>query len=515
MSRVSELVAEWRKIGPSAWAEGPYGWIGLDSRPIVLEPWQRAVLAAWEAHRGEITTLGVSNVKKVGKTFLNAVLLAWRWLSLPGEHFAVGNDLDQSAGRQFQQIAEMIRRHPYLRTAVRMTGRQLEFTPTGSTITALPVDAAGNAGANHLTASHTESWGIIHEAGIRAYEELTPPPGRFYGLPALRIADSYGGYETESQSWHALVDRGLAGERVSEEWPIYQHGGLLLFHAEGEEAQERCFRGNRAEREAYYLDQRAQLREGAYRRLHLNQRTSGAEAFITAEQWDACVDPTLTPLAPTPDIPVFVGLDLATRGDDCGVVALCGDGPGRARVAFHAVWRTSKRDPLSLDAVKNYLKAKANEYRIGGIFYDPSQAYLLAEQLSQAGLRMIEVKQTLGELGPRGMQMFEAVRDRRLRVYADDDLRRAALNATAREVSTGLHLVKSGRQRKIDLLVALSFALPAALDSGQSITAEELAKLVSDTWAPSRWATQYDDPGMAAFWRNTRESRFGRRGENY
>jgi len=185
VSKTAELVAAWRNMGPTAWAGSPFGWIDIDDQPIRLTPWQRAVLVAWEAHRDAVTTLAVSSIKKSGKTTVNAVLLCWRWLALPGEHFAVGNDFDQSAGRQFQMIADMVRRHPYLRRNVKATAKELLFTPTGSVIRALAVDAAGNAGANHLTASHTEAWGIVYEAGIRAFEELTPPPGRVYGLPAL------------------------------------------------------------------------------------------------------------------------------------------------------------------------------------------------------------------------------------------------------------------------------------------------------------------------------------------
>ncbi len=195
--KTNELITHWRQAGPVDWAEGPYGWIGIDRQPIKLTPWQAAILGAWWQRKETITTLGVSNVKKTGKTFSNAVLLAWRWLALPGEHFAVGNDLDQSASRQFQEISEMIRRNEYLRHNSKVNAKQLIFEPTGSTITALAVDAAGNAGANHLTASHTEAWGIVYEAGIRAFEELTPPPGSFYGLPALRICDSYAGFEGE------------------------------------------------------------------------------------------------------------------------------------------------------------------------------------------------------------------------------------------------------------------------------------------------------------------------------
>ena len=229
--KTDELVAHWREVGPVVWAEGAYGWIDIDGRPIRLEPWQNAALSAWWAYRESTTTLLVSSIKKSGKTLLNAVLLAWRWLALPGEHFAVGNDLDQSSGRQFKQISEMVRRHSYLKRNTRVTNKLLTFEPTGSTITALSVDAASNAGANHLTASHTEAWGIIYEAGIRAYEELTPPPGSLFGFPALRVCDSYAGFEGESDTWHNLVDRGLSGERVSEDWPITKNGGLLLVPA--------------------------------------------------------------------------------------------------------------------------------------------------------------------------------------------------------------------------------------------------------------------------------------------
>lgn len=191
----NDLIEHWREIGPIEWAESPYGWISIDGRSIQLTPWQRAVLSAWWKYREGITTLAISNIKKTGKTFINAILLAWRWLALPGEHFAVGNDLDQSSSRQFQEISAMVQRNEYLKANCRLTSKQIVFEPTQSVIIALPVDAAGNAGANHLTASHTEAWGIIYENGIRAWEELTAPPGIFYGFPAIRISDSYAGFE--------------------------------------------------------------------------------------------------------------------------------------------------------------------------------------------------------------------------------------------------------------------------------------------------------------------------------
>ena len=54
---VSELIQEWRALGPIGWAESAHGWIDIDGKPITLAPWQRAVLCAWEAHSDAVTTL--------------------------------------------------------------------------------------------------------------------------------------------------------------------------------------------------------------------------------------------------------------------------------------------------------------------------------------------------------------------------------------------------------------------------------------------------------------------------
>ena len=41
---IKRLAEQWRELGPVAWAEHAYGWIGIDGEPITLEPWQRAAL---------------------------------------------------------------------------------------------------------------------------------------------------------------------------------------------------------------------------------------------------------------------------------------------------------------------------------------------------------------------------------------------------------------------------------------------------------------------------------------
>ena len=123
------LIERWRELSPADWASSEYGWILPNGEPIVLADWQRAVLDAWYSN-SDASTLAISAPKKCGKTLLNAVLLCWRWLCLDGEHFAVANDLDQAVGRQFSEVSEMVRRHPFLRSKVQADKKRLEFRPT-------------------------------------------------------------------------------------------------------------------------------------------------------------------------------------------------------------------------------------------------------------------------------------------------------------------------------------------------------------------------------------------------
>ena len=475
-NKASDLVQAWREAGPVAWAEGPFGWTLPDGASVTLTPWQCAALLAWWERRETTSTLGISNVKKTGKTFVNAVLTCWRWLAMPGEHFCIGNDFDQAAGRQFQQIAETVRYNAYLRANVKVTNRQLVFEPTGSTLTALAVDAAGNAGANHLTASHTESWGIIYEASVRAWEELTPPPGRFYGLPALRIADSYAGWEGESETWHKLVDRGLGGIRVSDDWPIYQAGGLLLFHAEGQEAQERCYRGTAQEAAAYYAEQRESLRPNAYTRLHLNQRTANESQFIPPEVWAACYSPDVRRWTEGDGRRLVLGADASTSRDLTALVG-CAWNPEAKRVdaVYCKVWKPERGlfrgGKATIDLELTICAEVMRLHGLGAVdsvIYDPYQLHSVALTWERAGVSCVEMPQT-GARVESDQALYDAIMGRTLAHCGDPTLTEHVSNAVAVETPRGFRLAKEKTSRKIDAAVALSMVNYGARKNGQQL----------------------------------------------
>jgi phage terminase large subunit-like protein len=467
-----------QELGPVAWCEGPHGWTGEDGKPITLAPWQRAALSAWWENRQDVSTFAISNVKKTGKTFCDAVLLCWRWLALPGLHFAAANDLDQAQARQFSEISDMVRRSPFLSENVKAGKSELVFTLTGSRLVALALDAPGASGANHLTASHTEAWAVIYESGVRMWEELTPPPGKTSGLPCLRIADSYAGFENESKTWHELIDRGVNGEQVSKTWPIYQAGGLLLFHATGEEARERCYRGSKEEAEAYYKDQAASLRPNTFIRMHGNERTTGESAFVTPEAWQACYSPEVKPITQADRVKLFLGADASTSRDFTSLV-----GVDDRDVRLVRVWKPQRglfrKNKPTIDIDETVGQAVLDLHKRGQIAVvtaDPFQLHTCILKWEKAGIKVIEMAQT-GARVEADQGLYDAINSRSLRHYNDPALNEAIQNAVAIETPRGFRLAKEKTRLKIDAAVALSMALSAATDP---------------KYQPSVWAAQPD-----------------------
>lgn len=460
MSSIEDLARTWAGMSPSAWAQHTYGWIMPGGKPITLTPWQQAVLDTWWQHRETTTCLAISNCKKVGKTSLNGILTGWRWLSLPGEHFVAANDLDQSAARQFRMVAEMVKRHPILKRHVRVTRLRLTFEPTGSTLDALSVDAAGNAGANHLSVSHTEAWGILYESGIRSWEELAPPPGTTNGLPCLRIADSYAGFVGESKTWHDLLDRGLAGDLVSDEWPVYKAGGLLLFHLAGSEAQERCFRGTPEQAKAYYTDQLESLRATAFSRQHLNERASGESRFVDLALWDKTVDDDCRPLTAGDMRPIWLGADAGTKRDHVALVG-CTYDEERKRVELAHVreWRPELMPKLAggidLDETIGAEIARLHrEHNVQACRFDPWQMASIANRLQRAGVKVIEFPQS-AQRTASDQSLYDAITSRSLATFPSPVLRESIRCAAGKDGPRGYRLEKRPGD---DLTVALSMA---------------------------------------------------------
>lgn len=402
--------------------------------------------------------------KKAGKTLLNSLLTCYRWLTRPGVHFALGNDFDQGAMLQGDMIGEMVKRHPILKRYVKINKGELIFQPTNSRLITLPADYAGSSGHNFLSVSFTEIWAFTWESHLRLYEELTPPPL----VGALRIVDSYAGWQGESILLENIWNRGKEGEQLADD--LYLTGQQLSFIAEGEAGHKATWRGNEQQRQAYLTEQRDTLREATYRRLHFNEWQASEDVFIPIEAWQDCIIPGFHPLEAGSQRPVYLGLDLATsaNGDNA---ALCGTYLGddnKVCLALHKVWKSSERQTkLRLKGtVFPYILGLRDRFNIIACYYDPYQAIALTEDLQAAGVRCVEVPQTHASRGPRDTRLMDLINSRKLVLYDDPDIHNLASQARAKELPNGqIFLKKASGRSKIDLLIAMSNCVSAVRQS--------------------------------------------------
>jgi phage terminase large subunit-like protein len=467
----------------------PAAWIDLNVRvselgkPFALAPYQRTVLGAMfqfdESGKLWIDEAAWSEPKKSGKTTLAAALGLW-WADTqeaPNEILVVANDLEQAASRSFGTMCQLLKYNvrdgdgdPGIGSrARRRTATEIEFR-SGTTIRAIAREYAGAAGSNHGLTLWDEVWAGTTEAYRRLWDELTPVPTR---LNSIRLVFSYAGFEGESKTLRELYLAGVdkeehpegRGERIDPDLPIYQSqegAGLNLVTFWSHEARQPWQTATWLARQK--ADHIAKGRVSTWLRLFENRWVSGESAFITAELWDALVDPESAPLAPTKaGGPIYVGVDIGIKNDSTGIVAvqMATDAETRTwRVIQHRIFKPKPGVPVDHKDIAAFLRWLCESFPVRRIGVDPSQALEMVSYLRREGLPIVEVPQTASTVDEMGVTLITAIQSRALVVYPDEHLRQQALNVVAIEKPDGMmrmDKVKSGR--KIDAIVALAIAL--------------------------------------------------------
>lgn len=429
-------------------------------KPIKLLKHQKKILRlAFTPVRGRMpySTIVYSCPKKSGKTTIGALVALWWALSQEpyNEIFLAANDWEQAKSRVFQMITRAVKLNPHLGPVV--TNSAVTFPETDTKIEAIASEYAGAAGANPGLTVWDELWAYIHESSHRLYEELTPSPTR---KNSVRLIVTYAGFEGESLLLKELYDRGMKGERIDDELPIYVNNGLFMFW--DHEPRMPWLTPE------YYEDQRAALRPSAFARMHRNEWVNSESAFIEPEWWDACVDPELTPMLAGKDERIFVGVDAATKRDSLAVAGVRYDRDlGKVVLAFHRIWTPKPDAPLDLEeTVENYLVEQAGRFRIRAVLYDPYQMARSSTTLKKAGLRMVEYPQTSERLTAMGDNLFSLIKNGNLIAYNAPEIRLALARAVAIESSRGWRIAKEKQSHKIDIVIALGMAALAAVQRG-------------------------------------------------
>ena len=437
------------------------------------KPW------TWSQHQRDVLELAYqrhysirlwSEVKKSGKTFLAAVIAVWEAITnADAEIICAANDQEQALSRVFQTCCQLIKYNRELSASATVQASQIKFT-NGSVIRAVSSDYKGQAGGRQRLTIFDELWAYDSERATRLFEEMTPPPTE---EGAYLLIVSYAGFTGEGELLENLYNRGLKGRRAHKSLECYRAQGLFMFWSHKRRQPWQLG----PEGKAYYAEQARILRAGTYARLHKNEWVSAESAFISADQWDAIVDPTLSPSLQGSS--VYVGVDLGVKRDSSAVVAVGWSRTTKQLVtAFHRIWRPTKNSPVMLDEVKLYIREIHRLHRVNGVFADPSQCFLLIQQLQQIGIKVQEFPQTVSNTTKMGETLFSLVRDKNLIAYKSPELREHVLNAVGIETASGVRMVKGKTSKKIDAAIALSMACVAAvqvpvLDTSQIILCGE------------------------------------------
>jgi phage terminase large subunit-like protein len=408
-------------------------------------------------------TIVYSCPKKSGKTTINAAVTVWWAFTHPSDEiFIVANDFDQAQGRVFKAIVGLIKNNPELARAAKIQSRQISLS-NGTVITVLPAEYTGAAGSNHGFTSWDEVWGYTSESAIRLWEEMTPVPTR---KNSIRFITTYAGWENESTLLRTLYKRAVGTDEDPEGQGTRLHPGLPIYANEA--ARLFCYWDHEPrmpwQDAKYYDGQRQTLRASNYLRLHENRWVTTETAFITPEMWDACIDSERRPLMATRQMPIYVGVDVATKHDCSSVVAVYYEANALV-LGLHRIWTPTATDPVNIEAtVEAYLRDLNARYRVQSIVVDPFQMVRSIETLKREGLRIRELPQTSATTTQMGQILFEQLNGRTLRLYPAADLRAQALNTVAVESSRGWRIAKESTNKKIDAIVALSMACMVAIE---------------------------------------------------
>jgi hypothetical protein len=183
----------------------------------------------------------------------------------------------------------------------------------------------------------------------------------------------------------------------------------------------------------------------AYRRLWLNEWTSGGGDALTQADIDAAFLPDLRPQTRAQEGYTYVGgLDLGVSRDASAICILAirrgHEGHGRIRLAFTRLWRPRKGTKINLQEIEDSLVTLHSLFNLKSLCFDPWQALHMAQRLQAAELGvdrkqlskhampskvpMREVVQSGQNLQRIASIVIEAFADRRLELFDDPDLRR-------------------------------------------------------------------------------------------
>jgi phage terminase large subunit-like protein len=158
----------------------------------------------------------------------------------------------------------------------------------------------------------------------------------------------------------------------------------------------------------------------------------------------------------------WVGVDVGIKRDSTAVVAVQRDDAGMLH-ATARFWLPTADVPVDVTDVMEHVRELARAYDVQAISYDPRLFDVPAKMLSDEGLPLIEIPQSIERMTSVLGSLLELIKRGELAHDGDELLRRHVLNAVPRYNERGFTLQKSKSRGRIDGAIALGLAVDRAL----------------------------------------------------
>ena len=381
-------------------------------------------------------------------TDLAGVSLAWLAAeAAPGARgYVVASDRDQAA-LLVDAAAGLVDRTPVLRGVVEVGAFKLTAR-SGASVEVLAADGPSAFGLRPalLVLDEFAQWPETRNAR-RVWSAVLSSAHKVPGS-RLVILTSAG----EPSHWSHKV---LAEARRSDHWRVSETPGPLLWV-------------DPADLEA----QRPLLRDSEFSRLHLNIWTQSEDRLVSAEDLEAAA--VLDgPQPPRPGTSYLITLDIGLTNDASVAVVAHAErtsedrgAPRRVIVDRIARWRGTKRKPVSLAEVEDWVEAASREYHRAPLHADPYQAVGLLQRLQARGVRSEKFDFTAQSVGRVGQALHLALRNRLLWLPQDADLLSELGRVRLRESTPGSVRLDHDSGEHDDQAVAIGIAV--ALLQGKS-----------------------------------------------
>jgi len=422
-----------------------------DGQPIRLEPWQvdniiKPVFCDVDPDGLRKVNLSLVGLpKKNGKSTLAGLVASFMLLGdgeKEPEVYGTAGAKDQ-ARIIFNQARKAIERSPMLLNEVTVYRDAIERKDGQGVYKVLSADAPLQHGFNPHCVIWDELW---NQPGYDLWEALTHSPAR---KQPLHFIVTYAGYQPfEGNLLYDLYQRGMAGTDPRMHF-FWTHDNPASWVTQD------------------YLDQqRSRLPDHIFRRLHLNEWTTGGGALLTKGDVDAAIDSALKPqFKGHPSIRYFLSLDLGLRRDRTAVCVLHKDDFGVVVLDNIKVFAAPPGGEVRIDEVASHIHLLADDFYFVEVVFDPWQSAQLRQHLAAKGLPITEFIFSGTNWDRMTHNLLTLFKDRQIKIYDHQELVQELLSVQIVERSYGYRIDHHAGAHD-DTVVALAMGALAARDYG-------------------------------------------------